>query len=71
MSLGVKVGLHKVIGEYQRLISWKNIDDPAPVIFSFEIDQVGLGNTSCFGIIFVVTGAVVQGMGKYSAWLQR
>ena len=39
---GAKVGLNKVTGEYQRLISWKTADDPAPGIFSFEIDPSGI-----------------------------
>lgn len=36
-----KLALNKVTGELQRLVSWKNQDDPAPGIFSLEIDPNG------------------------------
>lgn len=39
---GARVGLNKVTGNFQRLISWKNIDDPAPGIFSLEMDPAGI-----------------------------
>ncbi|XP_058071225.1 G-type lectin S-receptor-like serine/threonine-protein kinase At2g19130 [Magnolia sinica] len=32
------LGLNKVTGENQRLTSWKNSEDPAPGLFSIEID---------------------------------
>ncbi|XP_020254027.1 G-type lectin S-receptor-like serine/threonine-protein kinase At2g19130 [Asparagus officinalis] len=38
---GGKLGLNKVTGELQRLISWKTQDDPSPGIFSLEIDPKG------------------------------
>ncbi|MQL92279.1 hypothetical protein Taro_024902 [Colocasia esculenta] len=38
---GGKLGLNKVTGEAQWLVSWKNSEDPAPGIFSLEIDPNG------------------------------
>ncbi|CAA7394641.1 unnamed protein product [Spirodela intermedia] len=38
---GGKVGLNKVTGENQRLTSWRSSEDPAPGIFSLEIDRNG------------------------------
>ncbi|XP_072952004.1 G-type lectin S-receptor-like serine/threonine-protein kinase At2g19130 [Typha angustifolia] len=38
---GSKLGLNKGSGIDQRLISWKNSEDPAPGIFSFELDPNG------------------------------
>ncbi|XP_026656660.1 G-type lectin S-receptor-like serine/threonine-protein kinase At2g19130 [Phoenix dactylifera] len=38
---GSKLGMNKVTGERQHLTSWKNSDDPAPGIFSLEIDPNG------------------------------
>ncbi|KAJ4766278.1 Serine/threonine-protein kinase [Rhynchospora pubera] len=35
---GSKIGLNKTTGVNQRLISWKNENDPAPGLFSFELD---------------------------------
>ncbi|CAA6658388.1 unnamed protein product [Spirodela intermedia] len=35
---GGKLGMNKLTGEVQRLVSWKNSEDPAPGIFSLEID---------------------------------
>nr|CAD1819304.1 unnamed protein product [Ananas comosus var. bracteatus] len=36
-----KIGLNKLTGVSQRLISWKNSDDPAPGIYSLELDPNG------------------------------
>ncbi|KAG6661344.1 hypothetical protein CIPAW_03G167100 [Carya illinoinensis] len=33
-----KLGLNKITNENQRLISWKNSEDPAPGLFSLELD---------------------------------
>ncbi|MQL92280.1 hypothetical protein Taro_024901 [Colocasia esculenta] len=38
---GGKLGLNKVTGKNQRLTSWRNSEDPAPGIFSLEIDPNG------------------------------
>ncbi|XP_072952305.1 G-type lectin S-receptor-like serine/threonine-protein kinase At2g19130 [Typha angustifolia] len=38
---GSKLGLNKVSGVDQRLSSWKNSEDPAPGIFSLELDPNG------------------------------
>ncbi|XP_072951072.1 G-type lectin S-receptor-like serine/threonine-protein kinase At2g19130 isoform X2 [Typha angustifolia] len=38
---GSKLGLNKKSGVDQRLISWKNSEDPAPGIFSLELDPNG------------------------------
>uniref|UniRef100_A0A2C9UQY7 Receptor-like serine/threonine-protein kinase n=1 Tax=Manihot esculenta TaxID=3983 RepID=A0A2C9UQY7_MANES len=38
---GAKVGLNKITGENTRLISWKNKTDPAPGLFSLELDPNG------------------------------
>ncbi|XP_050207991.1 G-type lectin S-receptor-like serine/threonine-protein kinase At2g19130 [Mercurialis annua] len=38
---GAKVGLDKVTGKNTRLVSWKNKQDPAPGLFSLEIDPNG------------------------------
>lgn len=38
---GGKLGLNKVTGQNQRLTSWKNSEDPAPGIFSLEINPDG------------------------------
>ncbi|KAG2717157.1 hypothetical protein I3843_03G161900 [Carya illinoinensis] len=35
---GGKIGLNKITNENQRLISWKNSEDPAPGLFSLELD---------------------------------
>jgi hypothetical protein len=34
---GSKIGLNKITNENQRLISWKNEDDPAPGLFNLEL----------------------------------
>ncbi|KAF2296502.1 hypothetical protein GH714_040476 [Hevea brasiliensis] len=46
---GVKIRLNKVTGEYTRLVSWKNIEDPAPGPFSLQLD---LNETSQFIALF-------------------
>ncbi|XP_058008026.1 G-type lectin S-receptor-like serine/threonine-protein kinase At2g19130 [Hevea brasiliensis] len=46
---GVKIRLSKVTGEYTRLVSWKNIEDPAPGPFSLQLD---LNETSRFIALF-------------------
>ncbi|KAJ6995880.1 G-type lectin S-receptor-like serine/threonine-protein kinase [Populus alba x Populus x berolinensis] len=38
---GGKLGINKHTGQVQRLISWKNSEDPAPGMFSFGIDPNG------------------------------
>ncbi|KAJ6918083.1 hypothetical protein NC651_012338 [Populus alba x Populus x berolinensis] len=38
---GAKLGLNKHTGQVQRLISWKNKEDPAPGMFSIGIDPNG------------------------------
>lgn len=38
---GNKISLNKVTGVLERLISWKNLGDPAPGMFSVEIDPAG------------------------------
>ncbi|KAJ3679431.1 hypothetical protein LUZ60_017442 [Juncus effusus] len=38
---GGKLGRNKKTGEYQKLVSWKNSDDPAQGIYSLEIDPNG------------------------------
>ncbi|XP_059437683.1 uncharacterized protein LOC132170643 [Corylus avellana] len=35
---GVKLGINKVTGKPQQLISWKNSEDPAPGVFSLGLD---------------------------------
>jgi Protein kinase domain/D-mannose binding lectin/S-locus glycoprotein domain/PAN-like domain len=35
---GSRIGLNKITGVNQRLISWKDENDPAPGLFSFELD---------------------------------
>jgi len=44
---GSKIGLNKITNENQRLISWKNEDDPAPGLFSLELQA----NTSEYLIL--------------------
>ena len=36
-----KLGINKHTGQVQRLISWKNAEDPAPGMFSVGIDPNG------------------------------
>jgi hypothetical protein len=38
---GAKLGIDKVTGKPKQLISWKNKDDPAPGVFSFQLDPNG------------------------------
>ncbi|KAJ0966039.1 hypothetical protein J5N97_027177 [Dioscorea zingiberensis] len=38
---GGKLAFNKITGESQKLVSWKNSEDPAPGIFSLEIDPNG------------------------------
>ncbi|KAB5556144.1 hypothetical protein DKX38_007053 [Salix brachista] len=38
---GAKLGINKHTGQLQRLISWKNSEDPAPGMFSIGIDPNG------------------------------
>ncbi|XP_012092438.1 G-type lectin S-receptor-like serine/threonine-protein kinase At2g19130 [Jatropha curcas] len=38
---GAKVGLNKITGENTRLISWRTDEDPAPGLFSLELDPKG------------------------------
>ncbi|XP_057954868.1 G-type lectin S-receptor-like serine/threonine-protein kinase At2g19130 [Malania oleifera] len=38
---GGKIGLNKITGRNQLLTSWKNADDPAPGLFSLELDPAG------------------------------
>uniref|UniRef100_A0A6N2KTI3 Receptor-like serine/threonine-protein kinase n=1 Tax=Salix viminalis TaxID=40686 RepID=A0A6N2KTI3_SALVM len=38
---GAKLGINKHTRQVQRLISWKNLEDPAPGMFSVEIDPNG------------------------------
>ncbi|XP_059448779.1 receptor-like serine/threonine-protein kinase SD1-8 [Corylus avellana] len=38
---GVKLGINKVTGKPQQLISWKNSEDPAPGVFSLGLDPNG------------------------------
>ncbi|XP_043698740.1 G-type lectin S-receptor-like serine/threonine-protein kinase At2g19130 [Telopea speciosissima] len=38
---GGKIGLNKLTNESQRLISWKSSEDPAPGLFSLELDPAG------------------------------
>jgi hypothetical protein len=38
---GAKLGIDKVTGKPQQLISWKNKEDPAPGVFSFGLDPNG------------------------------
>jgi len=38
---GGKLGINKHTGQVQRLISWKNSEDPAPGMFSMRIDSNG------------------------------
>ncbi|KAB5556146.1 hypothetical protein DKX38_007055 [Salix brachista] len=38
---GAKLGINKHTGQQQRLISWKNSEDPAPGMFSIGIDPNG------------------------------
>ncbi|KAJ8628394.1 hypothetical protein MRB53_021701 [Persea americana] len=40
-------GRNKVTGETQRLITWKNHDDPMPGMFSFGFDPNGTNRFSC------------------------
>uniref|UniRef100_A0A6N2KT66 non-specific serine/threonine protein kinase n=1 Tax=Salix viminalis TaxID=40686 RepID=A0A6N2KT66_SALVM len=40
---GAKLGINKRTGQVQRLISWKNSEDPAPGMFSVGIDTNGSG----------------------------
>ncbi|XP_039120544.1 G-type lectin S-receptor-like serine/threonine-protein kinase At2g19130 [Dioscorea cayenensis subsp. rotundata] len=39
---GGGVGMNKITGEYQSLISWKNFEDPSPGPFIYTIDPSGL-----------------------------
>ncbi|KAK4422467.1 Receptor-like serine/threonine-protein kinase SD1-8 [Sesamum alatum] len=36
---GAALGLDKITGRAQRLVSWKNADDPSPGMFSVEVSQ--------------------------------
>jgi hypothetical protein len=45
---GSKIGLNKITNENQRLISWKNADDPAPGLFNLELQA----NTSEYIILW-------------------
>jgi len=38
---GVHLGMNKITGEVQALVSWKNAGDPAPGMFTFGIDPNG------------------------------
>ncbi|XP_057479176.1 G-type lectin S-receptor-like serine/threonine-protein kinase B120 [Actinidia eriantha] len=38
---GAKLGINKITGKTQRFVSWKNSKDPAPGLFSLEIDPSG------------------------------
>jgi hypothetical protein len=38
---GAKLGIDKVTGKPQKLISWKNKEDPTPGVFSFGLDPNG------------------------------
>ncbi|EEF49099.1 s-receptor kinase, putative [Ricinus communis] len=38
---GAKIGLNKITGKNTRLVSWKNKEDPAPGLFSLELDPNG------------------------------
>ncbi|GLT71530.1 hypothetical protein SLA2020_435420 [Shorea laevis] len=38
---GAKLGIDKVTGKPQQLISWKNSEDPAPGVFSYGLDPNG------------------------------
>ncbi|CAD5168415.1 unnamed protein product [Musa acuminata subsp. malaccensis] len=49
---GSKVGLNKVTNRNQHLTAWKNDDDPAPGIFSLELDPNG---TSQYFILWNMT----------------
>ncbi|WOL18097.1 G-type lectin S-receptor-like serine/threonine-protein kinase [Canna indica] len=49
---GGKIGLNKLTNENQRLTNWKNSDNPAPGIFSLEIDPKG---TSQYFVIWNMT----------------
>ncbi|RWV84167.1 hypothetical protein GW17_00054140, partial [Ensete ventricosum] len=49
---GGKVGLNKVTNRNQHLTAWKNDDDPAPGIFSLELDPNG---TSQYFILWNMT----------------
>uniref|UniRef100_A0A6N2M3S3 Non-specific serine/threonine protein kinase n=1 Tax=Salix viminalis TaxID=40686 RepID=A0A6N2M3S3_SALVM len=40
---GAKLGINKHTGQVQRLISWKNSEDPAPGMFSVGVDTNGSG----------------------------
>ncbi|KAJ6397410.1 hypothetical protein OIU77_018428 [Salix suchowensis] len=40
---GAKLGINKHTGKVQRLISWKNSEDPAPGMFSVGVDTNGRG----------------------------
>ncbi|KAB5556154.1 hypothetical protein DKX38_007063 [Salix brachista] len=40
---GAKLGINKHTGKVQRLISWKNSEDPAPGMFSVGVDTNGSG----------------------------
>ena len=37
-----QLGRNKITGERQRLTSWKNSEDPAPGVFSLELDPSGI-----------------------------
>ncbi|KAJ8628412.1 hypothetical protein MRB53_021719 [Persea americana] len=37
-----RIGRNKITGERQRLASWKNSEDPAPGVFSVEMDPSGI-----------------------------
>ncbi|KAJ8628400.1 hypothetical protein MRB53_021707 [Persea americana] len=37
-----QLGRNKITGERQRLTSWKNLEDPAPGVFSLELDPSGI-----------------------------
>ncbi|KAJ8628417.1 hypothetical protein MRB53_021724 [Persea americana] len=37
-----QLGRNKITGERQRLVSWKNSEDPAPGLFSVEMDPSGI-----------------------------
>ncbi|KAJ8628403.1 hypothetical protein MRB53_021710 [Persea americana] len=37
-----RIGRNKITGERQRMASWKNLEDPAPGLFSLEMDPSGL-----------------------------
>ncbi|XP_012092428.2 G-type lectin S-receptor-like serine/threonine-protein kinase At2g19130 [Jatropha curcas] len=46
---GAKVGLNKVTRENTRLVSWKSKEDPAPGLFSFELDPNG--SSQCYVLL--------------------